>query len=147
MIINLREKMKNQKGFTLVELMVVIAIIGILAAIAIPKFTSANETARGAKMQADLRTIDSAAMLAIAQANHPVAATANINDGANFSNDVIANLNSPANLAPPVGTWRTTIHPASQPTPSVATYGLNANGRGILNAGGDAASTYTAETL
>ncbi|QNP78295.1 type II secretion system protein [Phascolarctobacterium faecium] len=38
--------MKNRKGFTLVELVVVIAILGILAGLAIPRFMSATETAR-----------------------------------------------------------------------------------------------------
>lgn len=44
------------KGFTLVELVVVIAIIGILAGIAIPYYTDAQATARGAKVVADMRT-------------------------------------------------------------------------------------------
>ena len=54
---------KKSKGFTLIELLVVVAIIGILAAIAIPRYTAANETARGARIVADLRTIDSAVMM------------------------------------------------------------------------------------
>ena len=58
-----RKRLSNRKGFTLVELLVVISIIGILSAIAIPKFSSATETAKRAKIQADLRTIDSAIMI------------------------------------------------------------------------------------
>ena len=51
---------KARKGFTLVELVVVIAILGILAGIAIPRFMEATKSARGAKIVADMRTIESA---------------------------------------------------------------------------------------
>ena len=50
---------KNQKGFTLVELVVVIAILGILAGLAIPRFMDATASARGARIVADMRTIES----------------------------------------------------------------------------------------
>ena len=58
---------KNKKGFTLVELVVVIAILGILAGIAIPRFMDATATAKGSKIVADMRTIDSAIMMYNAQ--------------------------------------------------------------------------------
>ena len=48
-------KMKDQKGFTLIELMIVIAIIGILAAIAIPQFNAYRKRSYNSSAIADLR--------------------------------------------------------------------------------------------
>ena len=50
----------NQHGFTLIELMIVVAIIGILSAIAIPLYANIQARARIAKAQADTRTLVSA---------------------------------------------------------------------------------------
>jgi type IV pilus assembly protein PilA len=67
---------RSRDGFTLIELLIVVVIIGILAAIAVPKFSATKEQAYVARMRSDLR-------------NMATAQTAYESDNSTFYNGVV----------------------------------------------------------
>lgn len=71
---------KDQSGFTLIELVVVITILGILSAIALPRFAALQTDARMAKMNGALGSMKAAAVLA-----HSIQLTQNLAIGASVT--------------------------------------------------------------
>ena len=71
--------MKNKKGFTLIELMIVVVIIGILAALAIPRFMAASKKAKISEAKGILKQVYIAAE-AYYQENGQYPATGTFND-------------------------------------------------------------------
>jgi len=78
-----------KKGFTLIELMIVVVIIGILAAIAIPKFTSIQEDAKRSACRSNLKNIATAEAMYYARLDHTYTDAAGLE-----SSDILGNATS-----------------------------------------------------
>ncbi len=122
-----QKKVGNQRGFTLIELMIVVAIIGILTAIAFPLYANIQARARVAKAQADARTLASAVVVYSAHIGTLPAALSNLT----------------ASVSNSQGVW---AGPFINPIPSgpagwaAYSYATSANGTFTISSTGDSAT-------
>ena len=74
----------RRAGFTLVEIMIVVAIIALLAAIAVPGFLRARKRSQASKILNDLRLIDAAVDQYAIETAKSTGSTVNVSDWTNF---------------------------------------------------------------
>src|SRR4051794_3039838 len=74
----------SHRGFTLVEIMIVVAIIALLAAIAVPGFLRARKRSQASRVLNDLRLIDSAVDQYAIETNKSTGSSVSVTDWTNY---------------------------------------------------------------
>jgi len=89
--------MTKRKGFTLVEMLIVVVILGILAAIVIPQISDASEEAKLSTLVSDLQMVRS--QIQLYKLQHKAALPGTVNGAANFGDAMTKYTDSDGKLA------------------------------------------------
>ena len=115
MLFSVKRIWGNQRGFSLLEMLVVVSMVGVLAAVAVPRFTNAVALANTARIQSDLQVLNSAVMMyRMEKGTNP----AKIEDLGTYVLDI-------GNVKPPKGECR--LSDGSSLTVQATSYGLAAD--------------------
>jgi prepilin-type N-terminal cleavage/methylation domain-containing protein len=143
-----KKMQSNQRGFTLIELMIVVAIIGILTAIAFPLYANIQARARVSKAQADARTIASAVVVYSAHTGQLPGALTDLTAAVTVNGVVAGPFINPLPCVPQGGNpaWAgdgSGCNPSVTPSPGGYAFALGTSGTFTVSASGDNATVST----